>query len=63
MENWSFIFFNCCCTSCSTFDAAADEIEFVEGDEELFDENEFEDATFENESSDHSSADLPQNGQ
>ena len=44
-------------------DASADEIEFVEGDEELFDENEFEDATFENESSDHSSADLPQNGQ
>ena len=44
-------------------DASADEIEFVEGDEELFDENEFEDATFENESSDHSSADLPQNEQ
>ncbi len=44
-------------------DASADEIEFVEGDEELFDENEFEDATFENESIDNSSADLPKNGQ
>jgi GTP-binding protein len=44
-------------------DAAADEIEFVEGDEELFDENEFEDATFDSESIDNSPADLPQNGQ
>jgi GTP-binding protein len=44
-------------------DASADEIEFVEGDEELFDENEFEDATFDNESIDNSPADLPQNGQ
>lgn len=34
-------------------DASADEIEFVEGDEELFDENEFEDATFDNESIDN----------
>ena len=44
-------------------DASADEIEFVEGDEELFDENEFEDATFENESIDNHPADLPKNGQ
>lgn len=44
-------------------DASADEIEFVEGDEELFDENEFEDATFDNESIDNSPADLPKNGQ
>lgn len=44
-------------------DASADEIEFVEGDEELFDENEFEDATFENESIDNPLADLPKNGQ
>lgn len=44
-------------------DASADEIEFVEGDEELFDENEFEDATFENESIDNPPADLPKNGQ
>lgn len=43
-------------------DASADEIEFVEGDEELFDENEFEDATFENESIDNNPADLPKNG-
>jgi GTP-binding protein len=43
-------------------DASADEIEFVEGDEELFDENEFEDATFENESIDNPPADLPKNG-
>ena len=43
-------------------DASADEIEFVEGDEELFDENEFEDATFDNESIDNSPADLPKNG-
>ncbi|WP_442768486.1 ribosome biogenesis GTP-binding protein YihA/YsxC [Acinetobacter bohemicus] len=34
-------------------DASADEIEFVEGDEEQFDENEFEDATFNNESIDN----------
>ena len=34
-------------------DASADEIEFVEGDEELLDENEFEDATFNNESIDN----------
>lgn len=44
-------------------DASADEIEFVEGDEELFDENEFEDATFDNQSIDNSPADLPKNGQ
>ena len=44
-------------------DASADEIEFVEGDEELLDENEFEDATFENESIDNHPADLPKNGQ
>ena len=44
-------------------DASADEIEFVEGDEELFDGNEFEDATFDNESIDNSPADLPKNGQ
>lgn len=44
-------------------DASADEIEFVEGDEELFDENEFEDATFENKSIDNHPADLPKNGQ
>ena len=44
-------------------DASADEIEFVEGDEELLDENEFEDATFENESIDNPPADLPKNGQ
>ena len=44
-------------------DASADEIEFVEGDEELFDESEFEDAMLEDESIDHSSADLPKNGQ
>ena len=44
-------------------DASADEIEFVEGDEELLDENEFEDATFDNESIDNSPADLPKNGQ
>ena len=44
-------------------DASADEIEFVEGDEELFDENEFEDATFDSESIDNSPADLPKNGQ
>lgn len=44
-------------------DASADEIEFVEGDEELLDENEFEDATFDNESIDNPPADLPKNGQ
>ena len=44
-------------------DASADEIEFVEGDEELFDENEFEDATFDNESIDNPPADLPKYGQ
>ena len=44
-------------------DASADEIEFVEGDEELLDENEFEDATFDSESIDNSPADLPKNGQ
>jgi len=44
-------------------DASADEIEFVEDDEELFDENEFEDATFDNESIDNPPADLPKNGQ
>ena len=44
-------------------DASADEIEFVEGDEELFDENEFEDATFDNESIDNPPADLPKNEQ
>ena len=44
-------------------DASADEIEFIEGDEELFDENEFEDTTFDNESIDNSPADLPKNGQ
>ena len=44
-------------------DASADEIEFVEDDEELFDGNEFEDATFDNESIDNSPADLPKNGQ
>ena len=44
-------------------DASADEIEFVEGDEELFDGNEFEDATFDNESIDNHPADLPKNGQ
>ena len=44
-------------------DASADEIEFVEGDEELFDGNEFEDATFDSESIDNSPADLPKNGQ
>ena len=43
-------------------DASADEIEFVEGDEELLDENEFEDATFDNESIDNPPADLPKNG-
>ena len=47
----------------STPDASADEIEFVEGDEELFDENEFEDATFDNESIDNPPADLPKNEQ
>ena len=44
-------------------DASADEIEFVEGDEELFDGNEFEDATFDNESIDNPPADLPKNEQ
>jgi GTP-binding protein len=44
-------------------DASADEIEFVEGDEELLDENEFEDATFDSESIDNSPTDLPKNGQ
>ena len=44
-------------------DASADEIEFVEGDEELLDENEFEDATFDSESIDNSPADLPKNEQ
>ena len=44
-------------------DASADEIEFVEGDEELFDGNEFEDATFDNESIDNPQADLPKNEQ
>ena len=44
-------------------DASADEIEFVEGDEELLDENEFEDATFDNESIDNPPADLPKNEQ
>ena len=44
-------------------DASADDIEFVEGDEELFDGNEFEDATFDNESIDNPPADLPKNEQ
>ena len=44
-------------------DASADEIEFVEGDEELFDGNEFEAATFDNESIDNPPADLPKNEQ
>ena len=44
-------------------DASADEIEFVEGDEELFDGNEFEDATFDTESIDNPPADLPKNEQ
>ena len=40
-------------------DASADEIEFVEGDEEQFDENEFEDATFNNESIDNPPSKTP----
>ena len=44
-------------------DASADEIEFVEGDDEFFDENEFEDTSPENENVDNSPAAAPKNEQ
>ncbi len=44
-------------------EATADEIEFVEGDDQFFDENEFEDTTLENESIDNNPAAMPKNEQ
>lgn len=44
-------------------EATADEIEFVEGDDQFFDENECEDTTLENESIDNNPAAMPKNEQ